>query len=527
MKLILGSPIFWLAKKVSELFAGGGEPSEKPAVEIESPCAGAEEREKTTPSLIKENPWKNLEDTHYRDHKKWCDHLADLIGNIDLETYRSHSKRGEYFHLSEGLKTTTALSNYVYKNMSHLAAQFNDAAQMRKSAKRVRLTITEHAIYDPTITTGKKKPGPNSNLLSEFRISSATRSLSIRCEPGKLFAFLLPANVNLDLKNNETKDRLKLAIVLDSTGGERNWTVNGLPVSEEEITYLAKALLRDLVILSCLDYLAYDSGKKFEQVDNIHRIGIARGFKDSLSLGSELSSDLVKDLVFAQQNTVQKLLRQQEETQASIARDLHDTVLADLMMLVRKLTSEQEGGQEVEEAEPETIDKEMILDTLDEISVTIRDICQGLVPRDLKDWGLETVLEDLVDKAAERVEADFAFSVEGNIPDLPSAIQLHIFRIVQEALNNIEKYSEARNVKIHLKREDELFTIEVKDDGKGFDTSETGKDRATASSGGFGLPSINERLEIIRAYYPARLKIDSSPGRGTSIKLEITMESFK
>ncbi len=516
MKLILASPIFWLAKKVSELFAGGSDPAEKPAVEIETPSAGTEEKEKTAPAQIKENPWKSLEDTYYKDHKKWCDHLADLIGNIDLETYRSHSKRGEYFHLSEGLKTTTALSTYVYKNMSHLAAQFNDSAQMRKSAKRVRLTITEHTIYDPTVTAGKKKPGSDSNLLSEFRISSATRSLSIRCEPGKLFAFLLPANVNLDLKNNETKDRLKLAIVLDSTGGERNWTVNGLPVSEEEITYLAKALLRDLVILSCLDYLAYDSGKKFEHVDNIHRIGIARGFKDSLSLGSELSSDLVKDLVFAQQNTVQKLLRQQEETQASIARDLHDTVLADLMMLVRRLTSEQENSE-----------KEMILDTLDEISVTIRDICQGLVPRDLKDWGLETVLEDLVDKAAERVEADFAFSVEGNIPDLPSAIQLHIFRIVQEALNNIEKYSEARNVKIHLKREDELFTIEVKDDGKGFDTAETGKDRATASSGGFGLPSINERLEIIRAYYPARLKIDSSPGRGTSLKLEITVESFK
>ncbi|MEZ4489125.1 MAG: sensor histidine kinase [Cyanobacteriota/Melainabacteria group bacterium] len=543
MKLILASPIFWLAKKVSELFAAGSDPADKPEAQTEvkelvevseAPCGNIEEENKiaAAPAPQQEASWKSLEDTYYRDHKKWCDHLADLIGKIDLETYKSHSRRGEYFHLSEGLKTTTALSNYVYKNMSHLAAQFNDSAQMHKSAKRVRLTITEHTIYDPTVATGKKKTSSNSNLLSEFRITSATRSLSIRCEPGKLFAFLLPANVNLDLKNNETSDRLKLAIVLDSTGGERNWTVNGLPVSEDEITYLAKALLRDLVILSCLDYLAYDSGKKFEHVDNIHRIGIARGYKDSLSLGSELSSDLVKDLVFAQQNTVQKLLRQQEETQASIARDLHDTVLADLMMLVRRLTSEQEGeeeeGQErAKDEEPETIDKEMILDTLDEISVTIRDICQGLVPRDLKDWGLETVLEDLVDKAAERVEADFAFSVEGNIPDLPSAIQLHIFRIVQEALNNIEKYSEARNVKVRLKREDELFTIEVSDDGKGFDSSETGKDRATASSGGFGLPSINERLEIIRAYYPARLKIESSPGQGTSIKLEITVESFK
>lgn len=520
-------PKFWLAKKMTDLLLGSEKP-EKTTLESESKVVS-----ETRDELPKEEPERkpakdnlsgeNADSDHYpaldiapggdsasealANSQAWSNELASAISKIDLETYQSHSLRGEYFQISAGIDSTVKLSAYLYKVLSQLSAHFNDSVYQQKSSKRVRLTITEHTVHD--ITSKKSK----SLTVSDFRITSATRSLSVRSEPGKLYAYLLPANTNLDLEKNETTDRLKLALVLDSTGGDRSWTINGLPVSEAEIIYLAKALIRDLVILSCLDYLAYDSGKNFEHVDNIHRVGIARGFKDSLSLQSELGEDLVKDLVFAQQNTVQKLLRQQEEIQASIARDLHDTVLADIMMLERRLTSKGRPN------------KKMILETLEEISITIREICQGLVPRDLKDWGLETVLEDLVDKAAERLEADFSFSVEGNIPDLPSAVQLHIFRIIQEALNNIEKYSEAKNVSVVLAKNESIFTITVEDDGRGFDT-EKEKQVGDSSRGGFGLPSISERLEIIRAYYPARIKLNSEEGKGTTLKIEITVDAF-
>lgn len=506
----------WIAKKMSDLLGPdkNARESEQANAEKDTTAGSTQEFQPQPASPAEEEQKRAIQkdaESGYLidDGKAWSDQLASLISKIDLETYQSHSRRGEYFQVSVGINSTIELANYVYKTLSQLAAHFNDSAFQQGSANRVRLSITGHTIHD--INNKKAR----SLTLSDFRITSATRSLSIRSEPGKLYAYLLPANTNLDLERNETKDRLKLALILDSTSGEHSWNVNGLPVTKEEINYLAKALLRDLVILSCLDYLAYDSGKNFEHVDNIHRVGIARGFKDNLSLNSELGGDLVKDLVFAQQNTVQKLLRQQEEIQASIARDLHDTVLADLMMLERRLTAEGKA------------DKEMILETLEEISITIREICQGLVPRDLKDWGLETVLEDLVDKAAERLEADFSFSVEGDIPDLPSAVQLHIFRIVQEALNNIEKYSEARSVKVLLTNEDSVFSITVTDDGRGFDTEiQKEKQAGTNSRGGFGLPSINERLEIIRAYYPARLKLNSKEGEGTTLKLEITVDAF-
>ena len=68
------------------------------------------------------------------------------------------------------------------------------------------------------------------------------------------------------------------------------------------------------------------------------------------------------------------------------------------------------------------------------------------------------------------------------------------------------------------------MTITVEDDGVGFDVN---KPRDQANKGGFGLPSINERLEIIRAYYPTKLKFESEQKRGTSISIEITVDTFE
>ena len=100
-----------------------------------------------------------------------------------------------------------------------------------------------------------------------------------------------------------------------------------------------------------------------------------------------------------------------------------------------------------------------------------------------------------------------------------------MLRIIQEALNNIEKYSEAKNVSVVLAKNESIFTITVEDDGRGFDT-EKEKQVGDSSRGGFGLPSINERLEIIRAYYPARIKLNSEEGKGTTLKIEITVDAF-
>ncbi|MCA9802066.1 MAG: sensor histidine kinase [Cyanobacteria bacterium HKST-UBA02] len=426
--------------------------------------------------------------------KKWTGKLVNIASRLDVEPDFAHGQRGEYVHLSSARDESKRMFDELFRTINQLAGSFNDSAQRAGERSRVRLSIA--ATND-----------------TRFRITSATRCLSVVLETGRIQAYILPASASYDLDQNETPDRLKLTFILTDTlssqGARSAWVVCGLPLTGNDILFLSKALLRDLVILSSLDIVAGESGKKFEKADNIHRIGIARGFKDSLTLSSEIGRDLVQDLLVAQQNTIQKLLSQQEEIQASLGRDLHDSVLADVMMLSRRLSS------------PDEFDREQVLETLEELSKSIREICQGLVPRDLKDWGLETVLEDLVDKAGERTQADCTFSVEGKLPELPSSVELHIFRIVQEALNNVEKYAQARHVSVTLSVEGSVLSILVEDDGKGFDT----RDIVATSTGGFGLPSLSERVEVIKAYYPAQLSIDSEPGKGTRIGLKLQLGS--
>src|SRR6202000_192659 len=99
---------------------------------------------------------------------------------------------------------------------------------------------------------------------------------------------------------------------------------------------------------------------------------------------------------------------------------------------------------------------------LDRVSQKLRDICHDLAPRDLIDWGLKTVIEDLLERVEERTGADCIFDCEGELPDFPYPVQLHIYRIVQELLNNVEKYAEASRIDVNIKVFENLVRLTVK-----------------------------------------------------------------
>jgi signal transduction histidine kinase len=108
---------------------------------------------------------------------------------------------------------------------------------------------------------------------------------------------------------------------------------------------------------------------------------------------------------------------------------------------------------------------------------------------------------------------------ERELPPLPEPVKLHIFRVIQECLNNVEKYSGASRVQVIIeKKGDNQLAFVVLDNGKGF---EPGVASERTDGGGMGIGSMRERTELIRCYFPARLKIDSQPGVGTRVTLEV------
>ena len=93
--------------------------------------------------------------------------------------------------------------------------------------------------------------------------------------------------------------------------------------------------------------------------------------------------------------------------------------------------------------------------------------------------------------------------------------EIHIYRVVQECLNNIVKHSDAAVARVFVQKSGEWLTMRIEDDGRGFDYRPHSAGAAQAR--GFGLTGLGERMRILGG----RFQCDSAPGQGTRMKFEI------
>lgn len=145
----------------------------------------------------------------------------------------------------------------------------------------------------------------------------------------------------------------------------------------------------------------------------------------------------------------------------------------------------------------------------------LREFSHELRPMMLDDLGLVPALRSLAEGVVKRkglpVEVEASF--EGR---LPPAIEMGVYRIVQEALANVTRHARARHVKIKLRKSGRQICCLVHDDGVGFDVDQTlsGNDRR-----GLGLIGIQERLSVLRGTF----RLDSQPGRGSKMSITIPL----
>jgi len=147
--------------------------------------------------------------------------------------------------------------------------------------------------------------------------------------------------------------------------------------------------------------------------------------------------------------------------------------------------------------------------TLTLLKQTISDVrllSHQLHPSQLGRLGLITALDSLVKQC--RVEGAPLFKVDISIPEemIPEAKKIHLYRIVQEAVNNVLSHADATLCRISLYKKNDLILMSIQDNGGGF--SKTVKENT-----GLGMTSMQDRANIINA----SLKIESVPGQGTSV----------
>jgi two-component system sensor histidine kinase UhpB len=200
------------------------------------------------------------------------------------------------------------------------------------------------------------------------------------------------------------------------------------------------------------------------------------------------------------------VLSAQEEERKRIARDLHDEVNQSLTALLLHLEAAvQEAPPNLKEELAET--KRLANQAMGELL----DLARQLRPTALDDHGLVAALQTHVKEYNRRGPASAHFWADPSVRSLPADIQVVIYRVAQEALVNASRHSGASRVEVSIERVNSSVCLIVTDNGSGFAFAEEGK--------GLGLSGMRERALLVGG----SLEIDSGPGKGTTVKLEVPM----
>jgi signal transduction histidine kinase len=324
------------------------------------------------------------------------------------------------------------------------------------------------------------------NAPKRLVVATSQWALSMRGRKGLVEAFILPATEIMNLPNSELPSRAKLRLKVHD-GGSGAWMVNDVIVTGDEMNALMRGLFKDVV------------GRTRHDFDDMPE-------PMRLIAGGQSFAGTVRSLVAEKHALVQKIVDQQEAIQNNLARDLHDVVLGNVMLLRRSVS----GGK--------LLSADESISVLDEIAKRLRDVCQELSPRDLKDCGLRPMIEELCSSLSTRVGCHTHFICPDELPDLPQEVSLHIYRIAQECFNNVGKHASASEVTLSIELNQNVFTMTIADNGVGYDTE---KPQTRTRAGGSGASIIRERAELIGCIYPARVWFDSQQGKGAKLTLEI------
>jgi len=206
-----------------------------------------------------------------------------------------------------------------------------------------------------------------------------------------------------------------------------------------------------------------------------------------------------------------RLLNAQEEERRNISRELHD----DLGQILTAINLDLQRAIKASNAGKRLKLLRQILSKNGEARSRIRQISSLLRPGLLDDIGICEAIESYVSQFVSRTAIPVELSVKCSSSDIPAEATTAIYRIVQEALNNIAKHANASKVSITLGIEEEQIQLRILDDGVGFDLSQKRTEHT------LGLVGMRERARLLGGNFT----LQASPGAGTFIGVTLPVAS--
>jgi PAS domain S-box-containing protein len=207
-------------------------------------------------------------------------------------------------------------------------------------------------------------------------------------------------------------------------------------------------------------------------------------------------------------NLTHKLIEAQEQERARIARELHDDINQRLALLSMEVEQLQANPAEIE---PRGLE---LRKRIGEISADVQALATDLHPSKLEYLGAVAGMRSWTKEFAQRqkLEVDFMADLHHS---LPPKIGVSLFRVLQEALQNIVKHSGGKRVEVQLQEDSEAVQMTVRDSGRGFDVE------AASHGSGLGLTSMRERVRLVSG----TISIESRPNAGTAVRVRIPLTS--
>ena len=311
------------------------------------------------------------------------------------------------------------------------------------------------------------KVGMTQRLLDES-IASSTRTLTVFVMITCIVALLLAYAATI-LMNRPVSDLRQAAMALgdgDLRARARVWW-------NDEIGYLATAFNK----------MAVNLQKSYAE--------LRRNDKDKTRL-------------------LRKIISAQEDERRRIARELHDETSQSLAAVNLALGAITDGKGSKRSAEDL---RAIVCEALERVKNLAFDLRPGL----LDDLGLVAAIDRHIEDFPQRHGLSVKFQCIGlNGQRLPPKIETTVYRIVQEALINSAKHAKANHASITMQTGNGLLRVIIEDDGQGFDAQKMGSNESGRSLGLFGM---QERAALVGG----TLKVDSSPGEGTAVVLDVPL----
>ncbi len=205
-----------------------------------------------------------------------------------------------------------------------------------------------------------------------------------------------------------------------------------------------------------------------------------------------------------------RLIGAQEEERARIARELHDDLNQQIAVVSMALGNLKKS---IPEDNPDLRSQgERIRQKLVNISEGVRRLCHELHPAILEHAGVAAALSRYCTELRELSALRVALRTEGKFEDIPAASALAIYRVAQEALQNVIKHAGPCEVSVSLSERNGEVSLQVSDNGAGLPPGQ-----GQVNGGGLGLISMKERARLVKG----TLAIESQPGAGTTIRLRV------